>query len=459
MCYAQKQGNVWQFGHSVGLDFNYSPPLYLSEGRIEIEGSTTRMESSASIANHNGDLLFYTNGVTVWNRVHEVMPNGTDLWGDNTSTQTIVVPKPGSSTYYYIFTASSDGDNPVFPIEKKGFRYSVVDMSLEGGLGAVVEKNVLLSTSTTEKVAATMHINGTDVWVVMHEWNSDMFRAYLVSEDGIRAEPVLSRVGSLHSGPTLNYAANAAGQMKFSPNGEWLGLVLYHSAIVEAFHFNPSNGKIRLSNSLSLMDITSGGYLYGVEFSPSGRFLYVSANGCHIYQIDLTLASGQNNIAKVSDSPPCFGSSQLQLAPDGKIYIGQSDRFFLGMINKPEEYGKACEYIHDGIKFPVVSGHFCGQGLPNFISSYFYNPELYPPRPYFEMPNVFTPNDDGFNDRFVPMVNYNVASGTLAVYQTTNLEYGWAGGECSPGVYYWMVRYQGTNGKSYFQKGTVQLVQ
>nr|MCU0399202.1 gliding motility-associated C-terminal domain-containing protein [Cyclobacteriaceae bacterium] len=62
---------------------------------------------------------------------------------------------------------------------------------------------------------------------------------------------------------------------------------------------------------------------------------------------------------------------------------------------------------------------------------------------------------------------YNVASGTLAVYnrwgelvyQTTNLEYGWAGGECSPGVYYWMVRYQGTNGKSYFQKGTVQLVQ
>jgi gliding motility-associated-like protein len=458
--YAQKQANVWQFGHRVGLDFNYTPPEYVSNGKIAIDGISTDLESSASIANQNGELLFYTNGMTVWNRLHEVMPNGTDLWGDNTTTQTIIVPKPQSSTHYYIFTASPGGDSPVHPIEKKGFRYSVVDMTLEGGLGDVVEKNVLLSASTTEKVAATMHINGTDVWVVMHEWTSDTFRAYLVSEDGIGAQPVLSQAGSVHSGPP-----DYAGQMKFSPSGETLGLVVYHSALVETFHFNPSNGMLSVSNSLSLVDIISGGYLYGVEFSPSGRYLYISANRCHIYQIDLT-TSGENNIAKVSDSPPCFGSNQLQLAPDGKIYIGQSNRFILGVINKPDEHGMLCEYIHDGINFPVVAGHYCGDGLPNFISSYFLNTELYPLRPYFEMPNVFTPNGDGYNDRFVPMVNYNVASATLAVYnrwgeqvhQTTNLESGWDGGECSAGMYFWIVRYLGTNGKRYFQKGTVQLI-
>jgi gliding motility-associated-like protein len=155
----------------------------------------------------------------------------------------------------------------------------------------------------------------------------------------------------------------------------------------------------------------------------------------------------------------------LQLAPDGKIYVAKRDNYFLGVINKPNERGENCEYENRGIILPVGI-HYCGAGLPNFISSYFYDPELYPPRPYFEMPNVFTPNEDGFNDRFVPKIKFNIKSWHLvvfnrwgqAVYQTSDPNAGWEGIDFSPGIYYWQAQYEGVNGKAFAEKGTVQLI-
>jgi len=104
--------------------------------------------------------------------------------------------------------------------------------------------------------------------------------------------------------------------------------------------------------------------------------------------------------------------------------------------------------------------------LPNFISTYLYNSELYPPDPIFEMPNVFTPNGDDYNPSFVPMRMYNIKDidmkivnrwGQL-VYETRDLERGWDGGNSSAGVYYWRADYEGVNSRNYSQKGYVSLI-
>lgn len=464
--FSQKEASVWYFGNKIGLDFRQLPPTLLTDGKITIEANSTHMESAASIADANGQLLFYTNGVTVWNSLHEVVANGTGLFGNGTTTQTLIVPKPGSASLYYIFTASPEGDHDFFPVEQRGFRYSIVDISKNNGLGEVIEKNNLLSVSTTEKMAATRHANRKDIWVVMHEWGNDVFRSYLVTEEGIDPVPIYSNTGIVHIGPEGEfYGGNAIGQMKISPCGERLALALYRDQVFEVFDFDPVNGKVISIGSVSLFP--DAGRIYGVEFSPSGRYLYITNIGSTIYQLDLEGQVSKDRLKLIIDGPPYPQLAQLQLSIDGKIYVANYQSQRIGVIHEPEKPGEECNYQSNGIEIPIGDGRQCMQSLPNFISSFFLNIELYPLRPYFEMPNVFTPNDDGFNDRFVPMVNYNVASGTLAVYnrwgelvyQTTNLEYGWAGGECSPGVYYWMVRYQGTNGKSYFQKGTVQLVQ
>lgn len=82
------------------------------------------------------------------------------------------------------------------------------------------------------------------------------------------------------------------------------------------------------------------------------------------------------------------------------------------------------------------------------------------------MPNVITPNSDNFNERFVPMNYYRVDVARLSVYnrwgqmifETEDVTKGWDCGDTPPGVYYWALKYLGSNGKEYFQKGFVQVL-
>jgi hypothetical protein len=63
------------------LDFNSGAPVALSDGQLNT------LEGCATIADNNGDLLFYTDGYTVYNKNHTIMPNGTGLAGNWSSTQ------------------------------------------------------------------------------------------------------------------------------------------------------------------------------------------------------------------------------------------------------------------------------------------------------------------------------------------------------------------------------------
>src|SRR3982751_5189494 len=92
---AQKEANIWCFGSNSGLDFNDTLP-------IATKSSLNTLEGSSSIADKNGQLLFYTDGVTVWNKNHQIMPNGDGLLGFSSSTQSaLIIRRPGSSSLYF----------------------------------------------------------------------------------------------------------------------------------------------------------------------------------------------------------------------------------------------------------------------------------------------------------------------------------------------------------------------
>jgi len=132
------QARFWYFGTQAGLDFGTNPPTPLTNGAL------TAFEGCASISDINGNLQFYTNGNQVWDRTHQVMPNGTGLNGDGLATQaTIIVPAPANTALYYLFTVDTNGG-------PRGLCYSVVDMNLNNGFGEVTSKNNLLATPVTE---------------------------------------------------------------------------------------------------------------------------------------------------------------------------------------------------------------------------------------------------------------------------------------------------------------------
>ena len=146
--FAQLENANWCFGINAGVNFNASPPTpFTSQSTYSTPNSSFgSLGTPASVSDENGQLLFYTNGMTVWNNaspVNQPMPNGTGLHGaidisyDNQNT--VIVPKPNHPGIYYIFTLSFFYNSPFDPTGiYGGAHYSVVDMSLDGGKGDIV---------------------------------------------------------------------------------------------------------------------------------------------------------------------------------------------------------------------------------------------------------------------------------------------------------------------------------
>jgi len=191
--FAQGQNNIWHFGRFAGFDFNGGGPAILAGGQLNSR------EGGATIANTAGSLLFYTDGITVWDKAHGIMPNGTGLMGDTSSTQSaIILQKPNSANIYYIFTSGSRGN-------ASGVTYSEVDLTLNGGFGDLTAtKNIQLNTPTCEKLTAVRHCNQRDIWVISHDWGSNAFRTYLVTPAGVTLVPVISNVGLVPVGNTAS---------------------------------------------------------------------------------------------------------------------------------------------------------------------------------------------------------------------------------------------------------------
>ncbi|MDQ3071973.1 MAG: gliding motility-associated C-terminal domain-containing protein [Bacteroidota bacterium] len=361
----QKESGIWYFGSTAGLSFLNGPPVALTDGQLNT------LEGCATIADANGQLLFYTDGIRVWDRSHAIM--ATDLLGDPSSTQSgVIVPKPGSSTIFYIFTVANNA-------EPDGICYSIVDMTMNGGMGALTLKNIFLKGPVTEKITAVRHRNNIDTWVITHDWDNADFLCYLVTPSGVSSPPVVSKIGSVHSGTSCN----SMGYLKTSFDGNKLALAVSGCASptgedrVEIFDFDNSSGIV----SNPFLDYVPNAY--GIEFSPNARFLYVSAwySEGKIYQYDLNAGSetavrnSKTIVGKVEVSGStvnCFGA--LQIGPDGVIYVVKNAVNTMSSINDPDLPGLQCNFKDNSVNLgPERIGQL---GLPTFIQSFFYNAEF-----------------------------------------------------------------------------------
>lgn len=338
--------NNWYIGVNAGLNFSTATPSVLTNGKSPSNDYTSTMSDAS------GNLLFYSDGITVWDKNQNVMPNGTGLIGSYTGGAcALIVPIPCSNKKYVIFH-TTDFSNPGY------LNYTVIDMNLNSGLGDVVtsQKNISLGSGWTEKLCAYYNPAINAYWVVTHKWMSDQFVSFKVDATTIATTSVVTSIGSVHSCGSVGGAHDAMGQLTISPDGTKLANGLTCQDKFEIFDFDINTGV--LSNSILITPNT--GNAWGTAFSPDNKKLYTSSIfGADIFQYDIsTYNSTAINASKTSvytTGATGYNFGYIELGPNGKLYIVRPNTNFLSVINSPNSLGAACNFSFAGQSMGAVT--------------------------------------------------------------------------------------------------------
>ncbi len=318
--------------------------------------------SCVSIADTSGQLLFYAytrygmsgNTTLVMNKNNQIMQNRSNIVGEGWYTELIIIPYANQNDLYYLFSISVTGSSQL------GLYYSVIDMSMNGGLGIVTQKNMQLSNlQSVDGIQAIRHSNGRDWWLLFLPWPvnpSNEFQTFLIDTNGISG-PIIQTVGSNRVGVSDGIA--------FTQNGTRFYLKT-HFGLVERYDFDRCSGVI--SNPLNIEPESNGNFYFGIAISKNDSILYLSNQNSnshgYLFQYNLiapNIATSRDTIFDFDYSifpNNCVG--QLRLAPDNKIYMtstdwGTSSLYYdsmtytpynmnLGVINSPNYLGTPCNF-------------------------------------------------------------------------------------------------------------------
>lgn len=340
---AQLQDNNWCFGYGAGVTFTSPPDSFSSQLRS--------VESIASVSHKaTGALLFYTDGYQVWDATHSPMQNGKRIGDDSISHSAaqgaVIIPFAGDDNKYYIFSLNSVGTL------HGRLHYSVVDMTLNNGKGAVVatQKKVLLGEGYTEAMTSIQGCG--KVWLLAMQKGSGNMHAYEVNARGLSATPVVSVSGYKDIVWTQGYMkASADGSTLAVIGNLWYG----HNKTFLALHsFDKGTGKL---SNMRFITYDMNNSMNGCEFSPDGTRLYLTSGYGGLLQYDLTQPTPAQIAASVQTVYKLGYISGLQLGPDGNIYICSYEGWHLDRLSNPDALYPNCVYTDKAIRYKGSAGY------------------------------------------------------------------------------------------------------
>jgi len=370
---AQLQNSFWCFGDSAGINFSDTSNLISLTSALDTRGSC------ASIADSNGQLLFYAgtlgsysgNHTFVFNINNQIMDGGDSIVGQAWYNELVIIPFPGSNNLYYLFSAGVT--------DLLGLYYSIIDMNENQGLGRVIQKNIQVhSYSTWDGMTAIKHANGRDWWLISKDNRSGSpngsndFTKHLITTQGITENS--QSIGS--------YVSGNASTMTFSKTGNRF-LFTTLAGLIEVLDFDRCTGQF--SNPVIVSGIRLNGDMLtaGSAFSPNENVIYVSQNDTtsYLFQYDLTasnIPASKDTLSTIHS--PRLAAGVLRLAPNDKIYwscvwnngitynypysdtMYHTENMNLSVINSPDVVGSGCD-------FSLYSFYLGGKrtywGLPN----------------------------------------------------------------------------------------------
>ena len=384
------QFNKWIFPNFCQIDFTTGDPVFSKNG------AAYSIETSGSYCDENGNILFYSDGTTIYDATHTPMPNG-EIWSSNNAAMgPLVIPIIGDSAKYYVFQV--DGGSATFsgncgPLGRwDGLYYHIVDMSLNGGLGDIIQgrKNISLVDSTGEAVIAIMHENEKDFWVIVRKAHSNRYYSFLVTENGICTIPIITTFsGGLPSNPT--------GLMTLAPSHDESQIAIAQRCpppnlgLAQIFDFNKCTGRLSNPNNIS----NNLRFYYDVAFSPNDSLIYLTQAGDggppKIFQYQRFSQNIPATEIIIGGSipkglyPNIVGYFGMRVYGD-TMYIGNADSS-MHILSNPDNYGN-----------PGLQNHWIQTGSLGVRVSY-------------SFPNYFNYKDDYYRNPFVLTRDTTICTG------------------------------------------------
>lgn len=341
--FGQNINDHWQLGKS-DLNFSTNP--------VTVSTVSNLGHGNASISDDNGNLLFYTDGLKVYNKNHQEMLMTSSsyntigvLQGFVQSQPVLIVPHPGNNKQFFVFTTC----NGVFIGESShtGYSYSyyIIDFSdvqyplgkiINPNIGSTLYYNILKDSSgdlkydfTFRPLTCVKNSTNDGYFVIGQRASITGVRllSYKITTSGLNPVPIESEINSSigfqYSTYDDAFQTKASGVIKFSPNGLKLGeLVILNKSIQNAnvntsssrfvtFDFNNVTG---VFSNYNLVEDNSSTLGASVDFdfsSDSQKVYFVHGN---IYTKDLTsLATPARNLSEFgngSSIPAYFNNIQ-----------------------------------------------------------------------------------------------------------------------------------------------------
>lgn len=370
--------NVWEpekgFGSSY-FDF-FEEPVHIYHNQEQI---LDMKECSAIGSSYNGELLFYTNCMSVHSSFHLpiagidsiaygyfwtnwIADNG-ETWGFPLAQGGVVLPV-AQNTYMLLYSTADLTINVYPAVSHVYAAIIVVDTMLSQPMLIQKDQIVIQDTLTWGKIAACRHGNGKDWWVLAAEYSSNTYYSINIQEHGDYV------VDTIHIGNSP-FTNAGVGQAYFSADGtkyiRFDGINRTDTGgLITVYDFDRCAGLLSNERWLRIPHYSIG----GVAISPNSRYLYAT-DAYSLWQYDLyaeDIAASQMTVAEFDGYvepnwfPTYFG--MMAPGPDGRIYIipPTGGSMVMHVIDQPDERGEACRVLQHHIKLPTWNA----RTLPNF---------------------------------------------------------------------------------------------
>ncbi|MFN0174667.1 MAG: PKD domain-containing protein [Saprospiraceae bacterium] len=393
---AQKHDYMWPLGlgpayseYRFFYDFN-SLDILIRSDTFSTGGYT------ASYCDKDGQILFFSNGLKIFNKFGAIVENGEGLNPTVIEWQTYksypggqsssFLEKPNDPNIVY-FISLDFGPHPEqkwpYMFVGQNLMATTIDIAANNGAGKVLEKNRILLTGTLMSPAACQHANGRDWWIMLSDADENRHYRVLLTPEGF-STPDTQLIGTKPN-PIPYEGGNKSNQIVgncFSSSGKFyadvndqLGFSIFdfdrcsgHLSNERRLNYppppasDPKNYKNRSGSGAVFSQNDSFFYkttTYNIGgFAPAGNFPYL-----------IQYAMGDSNALSLVDTINVIDSADYhfpsnitweqflgaELGPDGRIYIVHSGLGY-STVQYPNVKGKDCKLVHDKPFYGVTIG-------------------------------------------------------------------------------------------------------